>query len=477
MTSMTEKRTKIVATLGPASNSVEIIQKLIAAGVNIFRLNFSHGVAADHQGRADMIRIAAKNLNTEVAILADLQGPKIRVSKFKETKVWLEEGQTFILDAALDVNAGDATHVGIDYKELPNDVKANDILLLDDGRIVFKVNQVNGQKIMCTVQNSGFISNNKGINKLGGGLSAEALTDKAKIDMKTAIAIGVDYIAISFPRTAEDMNYARKLMKEYGGHAGLVAKIERAEAMDVIDEIVMASDAVMVARGDLGVEIGDSQLPAAQKLIIQRARALNKSVITATQMMETMIENTIPTRAEVFDVANAVIDYTDAVMLSAETASGKHPVLVVEAMSRICIAAEKDPSTHVSKHRVECMFDKIDETIAMSAMYAANHMDVKAIVSITATGSTPLLMSRIKTGIPIYAFSENAETLRKVCLYRGVYSFDFPLDNIDHNNVFTKAAERLLKDHLIQKGDKILVTCGDFVGVHGSTNMMKVIEA
>ncbi|MSP53573.1 MAG: pyruvate kinase [Gammaproteobacteria bacterium] len=471
----TRKRTKIVATLGPASNDLATIQQLIEAGVSVFRMNFSHGTAADHQQRATLIRQAATALKQEVAIMADLQGPKIRIARFKNKQVTLHVGQSFILDADFANDAGDEQQVGIDYKNLPQDVTIGDKLLLDDGRLVFVVEKVAVNKVFCIVEVGGILSNNKGINKLGGGLTAEALTEKDKEDMKTAIKIDVDYIAISFPRNAQDMHHARELMQSWGGNADLVAKIERAEAMDVLDDIIRASDAVMVARGDLGVEIGDASLPAAQKLIIQRARILDKAVITATQMMESMIENSIPTRAEVFDVANAVIDYTDAVMLSAETASGKHPVEVVKAMVRICIGAEQDPTTQVSKHRVECEFQNTSETIAMAAMYAANHYDIKAIVALTESGATPLLMSRIKTGIPIYAFSSSVKTLRKVCLYRDVYPVSFSLQNIDNNNVYDHVVTVLQQNKLINRGEKIIITCGDLVGVHGATNGMKII--
>lgn len=477
MKKFVRKRTKIVSTLGPATSDLETIKGLIIAGVNVFRLNFSHGKVDDHRERAVLIRQAAEQLQTRVAILADLQGPKIRIACFEKDQVKLKVGQTFILDADLDSTAGNEKQVGIDYKNLPKDVAPGDKLLLDDGRIIFVVDKIEGNKVCCTVEVGGMLSNHKGLNKLGGGLTAKALTEKDKSDLISAVKINVDYIAISFPRNAQDMIYARELMHAAGGQAGLVAKIERAEAMGAIDDIIRASDAVMVARGDLGVEIGDAALPAAQKLIIQRARALDKAVITATQMMESMIENNIPTRAEVFDVANAVLDYTDAVMLSAETATGKHPIAVVEAMSRICLGAENAPSTKISKHRVECFFNKDDEAIAMAAMYTANHSNVKAIVSITASGDTPLLMSRIKTDIPIYAFSPAEKTLSKVCLFRDVYPVPFSLDELDHHTVYTEVSKVLLENNLIKSGQNVLVTCGDFVGKRGSTNTMKIITA
>lgn len=471
-----DKRTKIVATLGPASSDLKTIKALIEAGANVFRLNFSHGVADDHRQRAATIHQAASELDAKVAILADLQGPKIRIACFEQGKVVLTEGAKFTLDGDLDLNAGTNTAVGITYKNLPNDVIPGDKLLLDDGRVVFAVESIDGNKVHCIVDVGGDLSNNKGINKLGGGLSAACLTEKDKADLLVAVELDVAYIAISFPRTAQDMIDARRLVTKAGGDSRLVAKLERSEAMDCVDEIIQASDAVMVARGDLGVEIGDAALPAAQKHIIQRARSLDKVVITATQMMETMIDNTIPTRAEVFDVANAVIDHTDAVMLSAETAAGKHPIKVVEAMTRICLGAESDPSTQVSKHRVECHFDQSDEAIAMAAMYTANHTNIKAIVAITASGDTPLLMSRIRTGIPIYAFSPVEKTLRRVCMFRGVYPVEFSVDNIDNNNVYHKVIEKLETLHKIETGDNILVTCGDFVGTRGSTNTMKIVK-
>tara|TARA_R110000868_G_scaffold158036_4_gene385901 strand:+ start:70252 stop:71688 length:1437 start_codon:yes stop_codon:yes gene_type:complete len=472
------RRTKIISTLGPSTSDLATIKKLIETGVNVFRLNFSHGKADDHRQRAVYIREAAESLQTEVAIMADLQGPKIRISRFKNDKVMLAVGQTFTFDSDLDSEAGDETQVGIDYKTLPQEVGKGDRLLLDDGRVEMTVDKVQGNKIICTVDVGGALSNNKGINKQGGGLAAEALTDKDKEDLITAVDMGSDYIAISFPRSAADMNYARKLLHEANGTCGLVAKIERAEAVEegVIDEIIKASDAVMVARGDLGVEIGDAELPAAQKYIIQRARALDKAVITATQMMESMIENNIPTRAEVFDVANAVLDGTDAVMTSAETATGKHPLEVVAAMDRVCHGTEQQPLAKMSGHRVECHFDRIDETIAMSAMYAANHLNIKAIIALTESGHTPLLMSRIRSGIPVYALSRSQQARRKMCMYRGVYPLAFDPRGMKAPEAYQAAMKTVLAKGLIAKGDRILVTGGDEVGVGGQTNVLKILE-
>ena len=421
------------------------------------------------------MRNRARAYGREVGILADMQGPKIRIARFKEGKVHLKEQAKFILDADLDSAAGDNEQVGIDYKQLPQDVKRGDTLLLDDGRIVFWVEQVEGQRVICRVIIGGELSNNKGINRQGGGLSAEALTDKDKADIITAAKMQADYVAISFPRSAEDIHYARKLLRDAGGHGGIIAKIERAEALDVLDEIIEASDAVMVARGDLGVEIGDAALPPIQKKIIQRARQLNRVVITATQMMESMITNAIPTRAEVFDIANAVLDGTDAVMLSGETAVGRYPIKVVEAVDRICLQAEQEREIRVSHHRMDSQFEGMDEAIAMAAMYMANHLDVKAIAALTETGTTPLLMSRISSGIPIFALTPNAETLGKVTLYRGVYPVSFKVAHTDHATLNFEAIQELQRSGVVSDGDIVIITKGD-LEVQGSTNSLKLVR-
>ncbi|MFN7096247.1 MAG: pyruvate kinase [Gammaproteobacteria bacterium] len=473
-----KRRTKIIATLGPATDKPGMLEKIFRAGVDVVRLNFSHGKTADHENRVKAVRECAAKLGREIGVMADLQGPKIRVARFKENKVMLVPGAPFILDASMDSEAGTAEAVGIDYKELPQDVHANDTLLLDDGRVVFKVEYVDGSQIHCRVLVGGALSNNKGINRLGGGLSAKALTDKDKADLKTAVALHADYIAISFPRTAADMEEAKQLIKEAGGTAGVVAKIERAEAVEdkTLDEIIKASAAVMVARGDLGVEIGDAALPSIQKKIIHRCRSLDKAVITATQMMETMIHNAIPTRAEVFDVANAVLDGTDAVMLSAETASGDHPDIVVEAMARICLGAESDRSTQVSKHRVECQFERADEAVAMAAMYTANHLNIAAIIALTETGSTPLWMSRIRSGIPIYGLSEHVATQRRMTMYRGVYPLAFDVTRLELTELYHAAIDEVSKHGFIKTGDWVIVTHGDHLGKIGGTNTMKILQ-
>lgn len=473
---MTLRRTKIVVTLGPATDDPKIMQEIIAAGADVARVNFSHGTPDDHKRRVALVRECAEKVGRYIAILADLQGPKIRTQRFKNSKVVLVEGKRFTLDAKLDAAAGDENRVGIAYKELPNDVKSGDTLLLDDGRIVLLVEKVENGEIVCQVITGGDLSNNKGINRQGGGLSAAAITDKDREDIIIAAEMQADYVAISFPRTAADIHRARGLLRSAGGHGSIVAKIERAEAVEDIEEIISATDAVMIARGDLGVEIGDAELPAVQKHIIKLARSLNRVVITATQMMESMIESPIPTRAEVFDVANAVLDGTDAVMLSAETATGKYPVKVVAAMDRICRSAEKHPSAIQSDHRINTRFGRIDEAIAMASMYTANHLGAKAIAALTESGSTPQWMSRISSGIPIYALTPHIQTLRKVALYRGIYPIKFDVLSTDHAVVNKAVIAELVRRQAVKDGDLVIITKGDLAGVHGGTNAMKIVR-
>jgi pyruvate kinase len=471
-----ERRTKIVATLGPATDDPKVLDKLIEAGVDVVRLNFSHGSAEQHKTRAENVRNRSRAHGRQVGVLADLQGPKIRIDRFKDGAVVLEEGAQFTLDADWPAEAGNQERVGLTYKDLPKDVKRADILLLDDGRIELWVDEVDGNEIRCKVKVGGKLSNNKGINRQGGGLSAPALTDKDKEDIKTAAELQADYVAVSFPRCAADLEEARRLLSEAGGYGGIVAKIERTEALTAIDEIIEASDVIMIARGDLGVEIGDAALPPVQKQIIKKSRELNRVVITATQMMESMIENQIPTRAEVFDVANSVFDGTDAVMLSAETAAGKYPDKAVAAMDRICRGAEQQQVTRTSDHRIHTVFERVDEAIAMSAMYVANHLKVKAIAALTESGSTPLWMSRISSGIPIYALTSHVETRRKVTLYRGVYPISFDTQTRDHAQVNLEAVDELKRRGVVRNGDLVILTKGDLMGVMGGTNAMKVIR-
>lgn len=470
------RRTKIVATLGPATNDMKSLEAIIRAGVDVVRMNFSHGTAQDHVKRAEIVRAAAIAAGRTVGILADLQGPKIRVRKFENDKIILNPGDTFVLDAEWSA-LGNQERVGLDYKELPNDVVKGDVLLLNDGMLEFDVVEVKGTQVICKVVRGGVLSNNKGINRKGGGLTAPALTDKDKEDIKTAALIHADYLAVSFPRSADDMKLARELMHAAGGKSLLMAKIERAEAIPVLAEIIAASDAIMVARGDLSVEVGDAAVPGLQKRMIKMARSHNKLVITATQMMESMITAPIPTRAEVSDVANAVLDGTDAVMLSAETAVGDYPVETIEAMVRICTQAEKELENSAADHRLEhSKFTRIDQSIAMSALYAASHFKVKAIVALTQSGSTALWMSRVNAGAPIFALTPTKGTLSKVTLFSGVHPVSFHPSSKDPSATLIEAENELVKLGEVADGDLIVMTIGEAVGKAGHTNTMKIVR-
>ena len=469
------RRTKIVVTLGPSLDDRAMLERVILAGAVVFRSNFSHGEMRLHEERITMVREIAAKHGISVAILIDLQGPKIRIGRFKNSIVNLHEGQPFILDTMLDDNAGTDATVSLAYKNLPNDVHPGDTLLLDDGRIVFNVVNVEPTKIHCTVVVGGKLSNNKGINRQGGGLSAAALTEKDRADIKEAVRLNADYIAISFPRSADDIKEARALLKTAGGNPGIIAKIERTEAITHLEGIIQASDAVMIARGDLGVEIGDAELPGMQKKIIKMARNFSKPVITATQMLESMIQNTIPTRAEVSDVANAVLDGTDAVMLSGETAVGQYPDKAVAAMDRICLSAEKHQHASRIRSTKDHHVNHVDEAIAMATMYTANHLDISAIIALTESGTAPLLMSRINSSIPIYGLSRHEATLRRMTLYRGVYPILFDATHIDRRILNVAAIETLENRQILEKGNLVIITKGDLIGVHGRTNSMKIV--
>ncbi|MDA0126768.1 pyruvate kinase [Vibrio sp. MarTm2] len=476
-----QRRTKIVSTLGPSTDKPGILEAILEAGVNVVRMNFSHGTADDHRQRVTRVRNIAAKLGTHIAILGDLQGPKIRVSTFAEGKIHLNVGDNFTLDSALPAGQGNQDAVGLDYKALPQDVSAGDVLLLDDGRVQLKVIGVTDTEVRTKVTIGGALSNNKGINKKGGGLSADALTEKDKNDIKLAAELKVDYLAVSFPRNGEDMKYARRLARDAGLHARLVAKVERAETVatkENIDDIIKASDAVMVARGDLGVEIGDPELIGVQKQLIRRARALNRTVITATQMMESMMENPMPTRAEVMDVANAVLDGTDAVMLSGETAAGKYPLETVRSMAEVCLGAEKMADINRSSYRMEEVFESSEETISMSTMFAANHMrGIKGIITLTESGRTALMTSRLSSGLPIFALSRNEATLNLSALYRGVFPVYFDSKG-DTGLVTAQAAVEALKQRgLLDDGDLVIITQGDVMDVVGSTNCMRILSA
>ena len=470
------RATKIVATLGPASSDPALLEEMIRSGVNVVRLNFSHGKAQDHVDRARMVREAAQRAGREVAIMADLQGPKIRVGKFAEGKVMLEPGAKFVLDASR-TEPGDINGVGLDYKELPRDVRPSDVLLLNDGLIVLTVDEVRGDAVYTTVKLGGELSNNKGINKKGGGLTAPALTAKDMEDIKTAMSFQADYVAVSFPKTATDMEMARQLCMvaaaEYRHRPGLIAKIERAEAIPHLEEILRVSDGIMVARGDLAVEVGHAAVPALQKKMIRMAREMDKVVITATQMMESMITNPVPTRAEVSDVANAVLDGTDAVMLSAETAAGKFPLETVLEMVDICAQAEASADWDVDTDFVGKTFQRIDQSIALGALFTATHLGAKAIVAMTDSGSTALWMSRHRTQIPIYALTPKVATQRKMALYRNVRPLLMDT-SADRDTALAQAEAHLKARDIVQSGDIYAITCGEPMGSPGGTNMMKI---
>lgn len=469
-----QRHTKIVATLGPASSSPEVLEKMVRAGVDVVRMNFSHGKPEDHIARAETIRSAARRVGHPVGILADLQGPKIRVGKFEQSPICLEAGASFILDAHCTL--GNQQRVGLDYKELPKDVKSGDILLLDDGRLKLEVQFVRSHEIHTKVLVGGELSNNKGINRQGGGLTAPALTAKDMDDIKTAAMIGVDFVAVSFPKSAADMYMARQLLRAAGSQALLIAKIERTEAVANLHEILDASDGVMVARGDLAVEVGDAAVPALQKKMIRAARDKNKLTITATQMMESMIQSPVPTRAEVSDVANAVLDGTDAVMLSAETAAGKYPVETVEAMSRVCLEAERSSEVTLDREFLDRVFTRIDQSIAMAAIWTAHHLKVKAIAALTQSGSTALWMSRIHCGLPIYALTPEPEAVTKMTLYREVTPLLMSQQHTDRDHLLADA-EQLLKDQgVVDNGDLIVLTIGEPIGLTGGTNTLKIVR-
>ncbi|GAB7539456.1 pyruvate kinase [Burkholderia sp. 22PA0099] len=471
------RATKIVATIGPASSSPEILLQMIQAGLDVVRLNFSHGTADDHRQRAEMVREAARKVGREIAIMADLQGPKIRVGKFENGKIQLEPGQPFILDAGCEL--GNDERVGLDYKDLPRDLKAGDLLLLNDGLIVLTVERVLGEEIHTTVKVGGELSNNKGINRQGGGLSAPALTAKDMEDIRTAMSLGADMVAVSFPKNATDMEMARQLANiagaPYGIKPKMIAKIERAEAIPALQDILDASDGIMVARGDLAVEVGNAAVPALQKRMIRMARESNKLVITATQMMESMIHAPVPTRAEVSDVANAVLDGTDAVMLSAESAAGKYPVVTIETMATICVEAEKSEAVELDKDFLDRTFTRIDQSIAMGALFTAHHLGAKAIIALTESGSTALWMSRHITHVPIFALTPRVGSERAMALFRNVVPLHVDF-NSDRDAALQAALEIVIRQGYVVRGDMVVLTVGEPMGQAGGTNTLKIVR-
>lgn len=471
------RRTKIVATLGPATDDPKVMRRVILAGMDVARINFSHGNRDDQRKRVRQVREMSAELGREVGIMGDLQGPKIRVKRFAKASAKLKDGAKFFLDATLGETEGNKKGVGVAYDDLHKDVQPGDTLLLNDGQITLVVDSIDGVRVNTTVVHGGILSDHKGINLKGGGLSAPALTEKDLDDIKVASELGLDFLAVSFVRTADDVERARELMTEAGGEMLIVAKIERTEAVAAIESIIAASDVIMVARGDLGVEMGYAELTGMQKHIIRRTRKNNKIVITATQMMESMISNPLPTRAEVSDVANAVMDGTDAVMLSAETAVGKYPVEVIEAMSDVCRGAESHSlRVGTTTHRMDDRFKMVDEAVAMAVMYTANHMDVKAIIALTESGSTTRWMSRIRSDIPIYAFTPHESTRRRVTMYRGVTPVMYSSKATEMRELYRDIFALLLDKEYVREGDLVLLTKGDLAGVQGGTNSMKIVR-
>ena len=472
------RRTKIVATVGPSTDDITVLTDMMRAGLDVVRLNASHGTVEDRRRRLALVREAAQRANKCVGVLLDLGGPKIRIESFRDRKVVLQEGQAFALDTALDPKAGTAEEVGCAYKDLPKDVSAGDTLLLGDGQIVLGVERVSGTRIETRVRVGGELSDRKGLNRQGGGISAPAISDKDREDIRFAAEEQVDYLAVSFARDAADIEQARTLVRQAGGDARIVAKVERHEAVSNLPGIIEATDVVMVARGDLGVEMGYAELTGLQKTIIHQTRSKNRVVITATQMMESMIQNPVPTRAEVSDVANAVMDGTDAVMLSAETAAGRYPVKAVEAMAQVIEGAEKYQLTHSrTRHRTEGQFRGSEEAIAMAVMYTANHLKVRAIVALTESGATPLWMSRIRSDIPIYAFTRHEPTRRRVTIYRGVYPVIFDVTSSTSTGALYGALfSRLLELDLVKRKDLVILTKGELSGVQGGTNSMQILQ-
>lgn len=471
------RRTKIVATIGPASQSPTTLRALLLAGVDVLRFNFSHA----HDFFSEKVILArriAAELNRPLAIMADLQGPKIRIGRFKKGGVTLVNGESFILHCKADDVLGDDTHVSVLYPSLADELVVGDRLLLDDGLIELEVTALRSPLIECMIIEGGVLRDNKGINRKGGGLAAGALTDKDRRDLKTAVAAHVDYLTLSFVKDAADVRAARQLLAEQdAAHIAIISKIERTEALNHLTEIIVESDAIMVARGDLGVEIGAAEVPAIQKRIIEQTRQLNKVVITATQMMESMITHPQPTRAEVSDVANAILDGTDAVMLSAETASGLHPVAVITMVDKICLSAEKHAGFYYHLSTDTCSYQRADQAIAMATMHVANHFPVKAILALTVSGATAIWMSRLHSTVPIYAVTTEMDTVSKLGLVNNVFPLFFDYSHFDDEVINQRVIDHLLAQGYIEENTFVLLTRGRVIGQPGGTNSMEIIRA
>ena len=470
-----QKRTKIVITLGPASHDKAILKKLLNSGVDLVRLNFSHGNIEEHKEKFNLVKICAAELNKNIGILADLQGPKIRISSFENGFVLLKKGSDFFLDLDCCKNSGNIDKVNVDFPQIIEESEVGQLLCLDDGKIVLKVEQINDRSLKTKVVTGGELKSKKGINLVGGGLSAGAITKKDRVDLKHACSMGVDYIALSFVKDSDDIKLAKKLIQKHNSSAQILTKVERVEAIENIDEIIDFSDGVMVARGDLAIEVGDAEVPAIQKNIIHKAKEAAKPVIVATQMMESMISNPIPTRAEMSDVANAVLDGADAVMLSAESAVGEYPLLAVEAMFRACVSAEKHKHLQY-KTQVSKSLSRVDQAVAIATVMTANRLKIKAIVALTESGMTPLWMSSLQTNIPICALSRHERTLGLLSLYRGVVPIYFDVTKVNHSDINKSALDVIKKEKMVKKGDLVIITKGDYVGVVGGSNAMKILS-
>ena len=472
------RSTKIVATLGPASSDPQTLERMIAAGVDVMRFNFSHGGdETDRLARTRAVRDAARKCGREVGILVDLQGPKIRVGRFEGGSAQLEAGARFILDPGCKL--GNAQRSGLYFHDLPRDVRAGDVLLLNDGMIIVDVERVVGQEIHTVVRSGGELSDKKGINKQGGGLSANALTEKDARDIEIAMKCGADFIAVSFVKSRADVELARRLAARAGAAHGtnplIIAKIERAEAIPVLDSILDAADGVMVARGDLAVEVGNAAVPALQKRMIKAARKASKLAITATQMMESMIQNSVPTRAEVSDVANAVLDGTDAVMLSAETATGRYPVETVEATASIVTAADRSETVELDTQFLNQTFSHVNQSISYGALFTAFHLRCAAICTLTESGQTSLWMSRHDIDVPIYALTPSESTQRRLSLYRNVHPVYMGRTN-DRDGALRASERILLEQGAVKRGDLIVLTIGEPMGQPGGTNTLKIVR-
>lgn len=472
------RRTKIVATVGPASGSPEKIAQLLDSGVNVFRLNFSHGSSDGHRRQAAIIRQVCAEKKNHAAILGDLQGPKIRIGDLHREPLTLSDGGHITLTIDDNREKSDSC-ITVGYKLLPHCLNPGDTLLLDDGLIRLSVQSIDGDDVHCQVTTGGQLTSRKGLNRLGGGLSAPTITDKDRCDIQLAIELELDFLAVSFPSCADDLTPVKQALAKQNADIKIIAKIERAEAVasdEVLNALILAADGVMVARGDLGVEIGDAQLIGIQKKIIRQARRSNRPVITATQMMESMINSPVPTRAEVFDVANAVLDGTDAVMLSAETATGKYPAKVVSTMAQTCLGAEQHPDTRTSRYRIDRSIESIDESIALSAVYAANHLqNIRACICLTESGNTVLIMSRLSSGLPIYGISRHLPSCRRMSLYRGVVPIYSDIVNQTGTDIYQQALNTVASTDALQCGDRVTVTCGDISGSGGMTNTLKIL--